>query len=40
MAGLSQDEKKSSLGSFDGVPVPSVGEVMLMSVIMTSSGYL
>lgn len=40
MAGLSQDEKKSSLGSFDGVPVPSVGEVTIMSVMTTSSGYL
>lgn len=40
MAGLSQDEKKSSLGSLDGVPVPSVGEVMIISVMITSSGYL
>lgn len=40
IAGLSQDEKKSLLGSFDGVPVPSVGDVMTMSVMITSSGYL
>lgn len=40
MAGLSQDEKKSSLGSFDGVPVPSVGELTITSVMITSSGYL
>ena len=40
IAGLSQDEKKSSLGSFDGVPVPPVGEVTVISVMITSSGYL
>lgn len=38
--GLSQDEKKSSLGSPTGVAVPSVDDVAATSVTMTSSGYL
>ena len=40
MAGLSHDEKKSSLGSA-GVEVPSLlEEAATISVIITSSGYL
>lgn len=38
--GLSHDEKKSSLGSPEGVAVPSVDAVETMSVMTTSSGYL
>lgn len=38
--GLSQDEKKSSLGSPAGVAVPSVDDAATTSVMMTSSGYL
>lgn len=37
IAGLSQDEKKSSLGSA-GAKVPSVGVVAAISVTTTSSG--
>ncbi len=37
IAGLSHDEKKSSLGSA-GVEVPSIGVVAAMSVTTTSSG--
>ncbi len=39
MAGLSQDEKKSS-GSPAGVAVPSADASIIMSVITTPSGYL
>lgn len=40
IAGLSQDEKKSSPGSPVGVAVPAVLEGAMMSVMTTSSGYL
>lgn len=38
--GLSQDEKKSSLGSPEGVAVPSPDGAATMSVMTTSPGYL
>lgn len=38
--GLSQEEKKSSLGSPTGVAVPSVDDVATKSVMTTSSGNL
>ena len=38
--GLSQDEKKSSLGSPAGVAVPSPDESATISVMTTSPGYL
>lgn len=40
MEGLSHDEKKSSLGSPEGVDVPAVEEGAAISVMTTSSGYL
>lgn len=40
MVGLSQDEKKSSAGSPDGVDEDSEGVARLSSVMTTSSGYL
>ncbi len=40
MEGLSHDEKKSSLGSPEGVNVPAVEEGAAISVMTTSSGYL
>ena len=40
MAGLSQDEKKSSLGSPEGVEEPSLKAGESISVITTSSGNL
>jgi hypothetical protein len=40
MDGLSHEEKKSSSGSPAGVDVPSVGPLLMTSVITTSSGYL
>ena len=40
MEGLSQEEKKSSAGSTDGVEEPSAGVGERRSVITTSSGYL
>ena len=40
MAGLSQDEKKSSAGSPPGVEAPSEELTTGASVITTSSGYL
>jgi hypothetical protein len=36
--GLSQDEKKSSSGSPEGVEDPSVGPLLITSVITTSVG--
>jgi len=38
--GLSHEEKKSSSGSPAGVDVPSVGPLLMTSVITTSVGYL
>lgn len=38
--GLSQDEKKSSPGSPEGVAVPPVDDAATTSVMTTSSGYL
>lgn len=38
--GLSQEEKKSSSGSPAGVEDPSVGPLLITSVITTSLGYL
>ena len=40
IAGLSQEEKKSSSGSPTGVDDPSVGALLAASVMTTSSGYL
>ena len=40
MEGLSHDEKKSSLGSPEGVDVPAVDDGAGISVTKTSSGYL
>ena len=40
MEGLSQEEKKSSLGSPEGVDEPSLKVGDKMSAIITSSGYL
>jgi hypothetical protein len=40
MDGLSHEEKKSSSGSPAGVEVPSVGPLLITSVITTSLGYL
>lgn len=38
--GLSQEEKKSSSASPAGVELPSVGPLLITSVITTSPGYL
>ena len=40
IAGLSQEEKKSSSGSPAGVEVPSVGPLLITSVMTTSLGCL